>query len=258
MVSNTQTDETFRKVKIIALIIFSLSVLAYVYQYGRSVNQSYYRTFSVTGEGIVTSVPDIAQFSSTVVTEGGLNVAEVQSQNSEKMNAVIEFLKNQDIDAKDIKTQQYSVVPKYDYTPCIEGRSCPPPKITGYSVQQSVLTKVREMDKVGGLLSGVVEHGANTVSDISFVIDDSTKVKNNARELAIEDAQKQAQSIAKASGFRVGKLISLYEDSGAIDTPSPYASEMAAGDMKQVSATPSIEPGSNEQKVKMTITYEIR
>lgn len=258
MTPTMQSDETYRMVKIIAMTVFALSTLAYVYQYGRSVNQSYYRTFSVTGEGEMNVVPDIAQFTASVVTEGGLNVSEVQSQNTEKMNGVIEYLKSQDIDAKDIKTQQYNVVPKYDYTPCVEGRSCPPPKINGYTVQQTVLTKVRDMEKIGGILSGIVEKGANAVSDISFVVDDASKIRSNAREIAIEDAQKQAQSIAKASGFRVGKLISLYEDTGNPEAPMPYANDMTAGDMKQMSATPIIEPGSSEQKVHVSITYEIR
>lgn len=245
-------------VKTFALLILSLTAIAYTYQYGRSVNQSYYRSFSVTGEGIITTTPDIARFSASVVTDGGMDAASVQRQNTEKMNQVIEFVKGQGIDVKDIKTQQYTLNPRYDYAPCVAGKICPSPKVSGYSVTQSVVVKVRTMDNIGALLSGVVENNANSVSDISFVTDDVNKATNDAREAAIAQGRKQAVLIARASGFSLGKLLSVYEDTGKSD-PLPSAYGMG-GDMqnKQSTPAPSIEPGSNEQTVSMVLTYEIR
>ncbi|MDD5084064.1 MAG: SIMPL domain-containing protein [Candidatus Moranbacteria bacterium] len=249
---------TFLMVKSFALIAFSLAAIAYTYQYGRSVNQMNYRSFSVTGEGIVTTVPDIARFSASVITDGGLNVSEVQQQNTQKMNRVIEFAKNQGISEKDIKTRQYTLNPRYEYPSCVAGKTCPAPKISGYTVMQAVTIKIRDMEKSGTLLSGVVENGANSVSDISFVADDEMKARNEARETAIEQGRKQAVSIARSAGFGLGKLISIYEDTGSSET-TPVAYGLGDADIaKQSTPAPFLEPGSDDQKVKMVLTYEIR
>lgn len=245
--------------KVFALMIVSLSSAAYALQYARSVKQSSYQSFSVTGEGEVVSVPDTAQFSASVVTNGGNDVADLQRQNTEKMNKVIDFLKANNIDTKDIKTDNYSVNPNYDYPVCISGKTCPSPRISGYTVMQGVTVKVRDAEKVGSILSGIVENGANSVSGISFVADDESKARNEAIAKAIASARKEAASIAKAGGFRLGRLISVQEDrNDGVITPMAYGMGGVAEDGKQAAPSPVIEPGSNTTKVKMTLVYEIR
>lgn len=254
-------DKAFTIIRACALIVLSFSALAYTYQYGRSINQSYYRSFSVTGEGTVVTTPDVASFSASVITDGGMSVSEVQQQNVEKTNKVIEFVKAQGVDGKDIKTQQYVLNPRYEYPVCIAGKTCSGPKIVGYNVTQSIAIKVRDMEKIGTLLSGVVENGANSVSDIAFVVDSDSKAKNEARNEAISQGRKQALAIAREAGFSVGKLVSVYEEGGDAGIPPVAyggADMTAASNSAKEVAAPSIEPGSNEQKVRMVLTYEIR
>jgi hypothetical protein len=205
------------------------------------------------------TTPDTAQFSVSVVTDGGLDTADVQKQNTEKMNKVIEFIKGQGIEDKDIKTQRYTLEPRYDALVCVRGKVCPQPKVVGYAVTQSVVVKVRDTGKTGSILAGVVENGAQSVSEISFIVYDQVKTKNAARDEAIEQGRKQAMSVARAAGFGLGKLISVYEDNSSGDAAT--VSEGLGGglaDAKQTAPVPSIEPGSSEQKVRMVLTYEIR
>ena len=93
------------------------------------------RTFSVSGEGKVVAVPDIATFTAGVITEGGKNIADLQKNNTTKVNKIIAFIKSKGVDAKDIKTEQYSLDPRYQYAPCYRGPEasgvCPPPEIVG-------------------------------------------------------------------------------------------------------------------------------
>lgn len=245
--------------KSFALVVLSLTAIAYTYQYGRSVNQLNYRSFSVTGEGVVTTVPDTAQFSVSVVTNGGMDIADTQKQNVDKMNKIIDFMKNQGIDAKDIKTNRFALDPQYSYPVCVANKACPASQVTGYNITQSISIKIRDTEKVGVLIAGATENGANSVSDITFVVGDETKAKNAAREAAIEQGKRQASSVAASAGFELGKLTAVYEESPAGDvSPMPYAmNSMVSSEAKQA-PTPTIEPGSNEQKVRMTLTYEIR
>lgn len=244
-----------KKVKAGALLLLALAGVVYAYQYKRSIDKTFpNKTFTVDGMGEIDSTPDVATFSATVVSEGGQNVSAVQKTNTDKMNAVNEFLKKQGIDKKDLKTGQYSVSPRYNSTPCVAG-SCPPPSIVGYTVTQTLEVKVRNTEKVGDLLAGVVTSGANTVSEIRFVMDDEDAAKAEARAEAIDKAKAKAEAIAKAAGFRVGSLISLYEMS---DPVQPFGigggGEMA---LKVNLASPVIEPGTQATKVQVNLTYEI-
>lgn len=246
----------------IFFIALSVAALGYAYQFGREVNQgNSNRTFTVDAESIVNVTPDVAKFSVSLVTEGGRNIGDIQKQNIDKMNAVNDFLKEAGVKKKDLQTTNYNLSPRYSYSNCIrsEASICPPPSISGYTLTQSLSVKVRDLEKLGDMLSGVVERGANSVSEVSFVVDDETIAKNQARAEAIEKARKKAMDIALAGGFRVGQVVSLYEDQGTPVSPMyNYAEGGMGGGMKSTDATPTIEPGTSEMKVHVTMTYEIR
>jgi uncharacterized protein len=251
------SEETTRTVKTGALAVLALSALFYSYQYARSIDRSYpSRTFSVDGKADVDIVPDIASFSATVMTEGGQDIAGIQKTNSDKMNRVNQFMKDEGIKSKDLKTLQYNLSPRYSNSPCYEG-TCPAPTIVGYTLTQTLEVKVRETEKLGNLLSGAVKSGANSVSDVRFVVDDDTEAKNEARAEAIQKAKEKAEAVAKAGGFRLGKLVTLYESGESF--PQAYGMGGGAADMAVMKApvVPTIEPGSQKAAVTVTLTYEI-
>jgi hypothetical protein len=113
--------------------------------------------------------------------------------------------------------------------------------------------KVRDFDIIGDLLSGVVQNGANTVSQLSFTVEDPALLENQARAKAIAKAKDKAKSIAKTAGFRLGKLLSLNEGSYY---PVPMFSTAERKDVG--TPTPTIEPGSYEVTINVTLTYEIK
>lgn len=244
---------------IIAILLGTVSAWRYVGAYARSTQPSSFRSFSVSAEGKATAIPDVAQFSFQVITEGGKNLAQLQENNVAKINAAIAFLKENNVEAKDIKTESFSVDPRYQSYSCPElGGACPPADIVGYTIRQSVSVKVRNFGNTGAILAGLVDKGANTVSGLSFTTDDPSAVQSEARAEAIAKAKEKAKSVARAGGFRVGRLLSIYEDQGY---PAPYYGYGMGGDSRsfeaQKVAAPTIEPGSTDTKVVVTLTYEI-
>ena len=246
------------------LLVFAYAAVSYVNSYSRSIEPSAFKSFTVSGDGKITAIPDVAQFSFSVITEGGKDIAKLQKENTEKTNKIIKFAKSSGIEDKDIKTLNYSLEPKYQYYNCnnpfpLDGkeRSCPPPEIVGYTIRQTVSIKVRDFSKIGDILAGAIENGANSVSQLSFEIDDIDKIKNQAREEAIKKAKEKAKSMAKAGDFRLGKLLSIEEEGFA---PTPYylknmeLSPMDAGGLP----SPTIEPGSQEVTVNIVLKYEIK
>lgn len=244
---------------LIGVLALSYAAVSYVKTYSRSIEPGAYRSFPVTGEGKVVAVPDVAEFTFSVITQGGKNLAKLQQENTEHANRAIGFIKSNGVEDKDIKTQGYSVEPRYQNVFCGEGnRVCQPPEIVGYTITQTVSVKVRDFAKIGDLLSGVVSAGANSVSQISFTIDDRTALENKAREEAMMKAREKAEAMARAGGFRLGKLISINEGWGG---PVYYGRAEAfgvGGDAIKGVPAPTIEPGSQDIVVNVTMVFEIR
>jgi uncharacterized protein YggE len=103
-------------------------------------------TITVSGEGEVFAVPDLATFSVSV-TEDAKEVEDAQKVATKKINDIIDFLKKQGIEEKDIKTTGYNVYPKYEWVeivcikaPCSRGKQ----EMTGFEISQTVSVKVRD------------------------------------------------------------------------------------------------------------------
>lgn len=243
---------------VLALVAFAYIGYQYVKVFDRSSEPTNYRSFYVQAEGEAVGVPDIAQFSFEVITQGGIDIAEAQQENTEKMNAVLDYVNSQGIDKKDIKTLYYNISPRYSVSRCVDG-VCPPSKIVGYNIQQSVQVKIRDFDKISTLLSEVVNKGANSVSQLSFQIDDQTELENEARSEAIQKAKEKAELIAKDGGFSVGRILEINEN-----LYTPYGRggvmEMAVSSYDEGVAAPApkIEAGSQEITVNVNIRYEIQ
>jgi uncharacterized protein len=251
----------------VAVVVVAIAVWSYVGSYASSIEPSSFRSFTVSAEGKVVAVPDVASFSFSVVTEGGKDLATLQTTNTGKVNEAIAFLKGKGIEPKDIKTSQYSVEPRYQYYNCANPESsvrpCPPAEIVGYTVTQSVAVKIRDFAIIGDTLSGVVTNGANTVSQLQFTVDDSTTLESEARSEAIAKARAQAEAIARAGGFSVGRLLSIDEGS------YPTAYRTAAFDSMEAAygkgggsaiavPAPAVEAGSQDITVTVVLRFEIQ
>ena len=242
---------------IAVLVIFAFSAMKLVYSYDQSIEPSSFRSFSVSAEGKVVAIPDIAKFTYSIITQGGIEIADLQKETADKGNKVIEFIKSNGVEDEDIKTENYSVSPRYQYYNCNRNSNvCPPPEIVGYTVSQTVSVKVRDFDKIGVILAGVIKNGANSVSGLSFVIDDRDAVESEARAEAIKKAKEKAKAIAKAGRFSLGKLLAIQEGG----TPRIFVGSVRtlSAEFESASVAPSIEPGSQDVIVNMTLTYEIK
>ncbi|HEX9722110.1 MAG TPA: SIMPL domain-containing protein [Candidatus Paceibacterota bacterium] len=247
----------------VGVIGFIIVSWMYVGAFSKSIEPSSFRSFAVSAEGKEVAIPDIAQFTFSVLTQGGNDLESLQTENITKTNQAIDYIKEQGVEAKDITTQGFNISPRYQNYSCprpVNGEAvpCPPVEIVGYSVTQTVQVKVRDLTKAGSMLSGVVDKGANTVSQLSFMLDDRDEKESEARAQAIEKAKQKAKAVAQAGGFRVGRLLSIQE-SGIPYYPvyDRAFAESAVGAPTQAPA-PSVEPGSQDITVNVTLVYEIR
>mgnify|MGYP001566599051 CR=1 FL=1 len=98
--------------------------------------------------------------------------------------------------------------------------------------------------------------GVNQIGGISFTIDDLEEYQNQAREEALLKAREKAKLIAKQSSVRLGRIMSVSESSGGF-TPAPYFSTRSL-EVDAAVAEAAIEPGSQEVRIYVTLTYELK
>lgn len=219
-------------------------------------------TISVAGEGEVLAVTDIGQFSFSVTAEGE-DAPSAQEASGEKINAILTYLKEQGIEDKDIKTQNYNMYPKYRYEEriCPAGSYCPPGERVpdGFEVTQSIIVKVRKTNQAPSIIAGVGERGATNISGLSFTIDDEEVLRDEARVKAIADAKEKAAALAEQLGVRLVRLASYYEESGYYE---PYAVRTMAFDMAEEAAVgfggAELPMGEESTIVRVNVTFEVR
>ena len=248
-----------------ALAILSLFLLAQTItlaaDFGRS-GLPATDTITVSGDGQATIPPDIARVTFTV-QNSALTVAAAQKKTTDQTNASLSFVKAQGVADKDVRTLYYNISPQYSYpNPCPFGSICPEysrsPRIIGYDVSQTIEVKVRDLAKVGDILSGLGEQGVQNVNGPAFALDDDTAGYDAARADAIRKAKAQAKTLAGALGVRLGKIVNFSESSGGYPYPLyGYAAGKGGGDVA-IESRPSVPTGENTYTASVSITYEIR
>ena len=63
---------------VVLMAAFSLAALWYVKSYSLVIEPSSFRSFTVSGEGKVVAIPDVAEFSFSVLTQGGKDLGALQ------------------------------------------------------------------------------------------------------------------------------------------------------------------------------------
>lgn len=207
-------------------------------------------TIVVSGTGKITSKPDLVSLSLGVQTDAS-TVNDAQTQNTSKMNAIIASLKSMSIADADIQTSNYSISPRYDYS---NGKQT----ILGYTVSQNVDVKVRKLDSVGDVLAKAGSLGANQVGGVNFTIDDPTALQAQARQKAIDDAQKKANTLSSQLGLHIVKVVSFSEGSTTPPGPIPYMYAAKAMDAVAAPVAPTIQSGSLDVTSDVSVTYEVR
>jgi uncharacterized protein YggE len=205
------------------------------------------RTLTSSGIGEVYLVPDVA-FIYVGVRAEAEDVSTALNENNTQANAVAQALKDQGVEAKDIQTTSFNVYPMQDYG--MDGTI----SRSYYVVENTVYITVRDLSKLGTLLDAVVKSGANTINSISFDVQDKETAKAEARDLAIANAVAEAESIANASGVKLGELqyVSAYVND------VPYSMYDAKGGSMSPAVNVPISAGQLVISASASLTYEIK
>ena len=233
---------------VVGILVFFVGQMGYQ---NRLLDQQNANQITVSGEGKIYAKPDVAIVNLGVTTTG-TTVAEVTKSNTDKMNTVIEAVKNLKIDEKDIQTTNYSLTPLYNWTEKTGN------VFQGYTLDQNIQVKIRDFTKIGDVLSSATTSGANLAGNLQFTIDNPEKFKEQARADAIKQAKGNAQNLAKESGVSLGKLINVYENNNSYPMAYDSLKSMSGGAAPMGVTAPVIQPGQQEIDVTINLTYQVR
>jgi len=202
---------------------------------------------TVSGQGSVTAEPDTALLSLGVSVRAN-TAREARDAAAEAMTKLVDSLKGNGIEEKDIKTTQFSLTPEYDYS--IVGRT----RLIGYRVTNMVSIKVRDLGRVPEVIDEAVDAVGDPIqiSGISFTVDDPNPLLAQARADAMADAKAKAQQLAELAGVDLGKPIAISETTVGGGSSLVFQEARAAVDQ-----TTPIEPGQLEITTDVQVTYAI-
>jgi uncharacterized protein len=203
---------------------------------------------TVSGTGKASGTPDVVFLQLGANVENS-TVAAAREAAATAMQGVLNSLKANGVEERNIQTSQFSIQPQYDFAGGAR-------TLRGYRVVNVVTAKITRIDTVNKAIDDAAAAGGNavTVQSISFAIDDPTKLQAEAREKAVQQARGRAEQLARDAGVQLRNPISINEGSQQVVTQisAPRAVAPATGD----SSTP-IQPGELEVIVNVSILYGI-
>jgi len=206
-------------------------------------------TLTVTATGRVSATPDLARI--TVGVQGlGPTAESAMQENTLRMQAVLDAMKQAGIGNRDMATSNLSLAPHYDY------RNASEPRITGYQASNQMTVTVRKVESLGAVLDSIVRAGANTIVQVSFDLADKSQIQEEARIEAAKGARKKAEDYASAIGTEILGLISLSESGGGVPRPYPMA-DMRMNAMAESAPVP-VAGGDLDVGISVTAVFELR
>jgi len=204
------------------------------------------RTIAVTGMGRASAKPNQAQLSLGARSQE-TTATEALAKNAESMNNVIEALKGMGIPEDDIETAYFSLYPRYS----TYGET-----IIGFEVTHMLKVTTTSLDKVGEIIDGAVEAGANSVGGVYFTFTEGKlrELNEQARQGAVEDAKAKAETIATSLAVKIIGVASATEETGYY--PSSYYYDYALV-VPAAPPSPIMPPTEVEVTITIRVTYII-
>lgn len=213
-----------------------------------SAPQAQPRTLSVNGSGTVHVEPDIALISLGVQTLGP-DVGVAVQENNRRAKAVMQALLETGVAPADMRTTNFYVSSQPQFDPMGV-----PTGETNYTVDNTIFFTLRAPDKLGSVLQSALQAGSNSVQSVSYSIADPSLPMAEARQLAVADAQRQAEELASAAGAALGDVLFLSEGGASIPI---YYEAPAFGKGGGGGGVP-VESGTLAYQAQISLTYTLK
>ena len=203
------------------------------------------KTIQVTGTGTVSGTPDQALLTLAVQTQAS-TATQTTAENAAVMTNVMKALAAAGISNDSIATVSYSLSAVYS-NPVNQSIA---PTIIAYTAVNTIQVTLSNLGEVGRVLDETISAGVNQVQGITFTLSNTSLValEKQALQLAIQDANNQAQATAGALGVSLIGPTSVTP--GYVFQPTTYNRFSLAPAVQ----TP-IQPGTLQVTATAQVTY---
>lgn len=156
-----------------------------------------------TGTGETRVSPDRATIFVGVQSRAA-TAAAAAADNARRQRAILDTLHVLGLGSDQLSTMNYNVAPEIQYSPNNQ-----PPRVTGYTVTNTVRADVRKLDDVARLIDAALAKGANEISGLQFYSSKADSARRVAMALAVANARADAETLARAAGGTLGALLEL-------------------------------------------------
>ncbi len=206
---------------------------------------------SVTGTGNSEAAPDLAIVTLTVSRESE-TARTALTDNNQAMARVLAAMKESGIAERDLQTAGFAITPRIVYPK--RGDTQEVPRTVGYTVSNALTIRIRDLDTVGAILDKSVSLGVNQGGQLTFTNVDTAQYTRLARQRAVADAIQKAETLTVAAGAKLGRLLSISEQSGH---GRPIMMMRGAVNSDAAEANVPIASGENTYSVTVNISWEI-
>lgn len=204
------------------------------------------RSIEVTGMGLVTQSPDLAKITFAVETQD-VSAEGANRANAEKTDRVIRVLKNLGLSSEDLRTQNYTVSPRYRDRSRNERDLTP----LGFVVSNAVSVTIRKLSDLGSTIDKAVAAGATRVNHIRFELSDPEGAREVALKLAMKHARSEALVLLSETTHQLGKVLRIRTQGGH------FAPKAERAMMSTLRVDTPIEPGTLDTRAQVTVAFEI-
>jgi len=178
-----------------------------------------HRWIAVSAQGEASVAPDLALVS-FAVTGMDKALAPTRDDVNARSSAVLTRLRELGVADADLNAPDVGIQPEYHHR---SGQ-----RLIGYRVTRQMTARVRDLDRLGDVLDGLVGAGANEVHGAQMTAADPSAAEHQALEAAVVAARAKAEALAAAAGVKLGEVERIEEEGAGGVGPLPKFRTMAA------------------------------
>lgn len=208
---------------------------------------------TIVGTAQIQVRPDLATIALGVITERPSATA-AAAETARKAQALIDAAKAAGVPEIDIATQTVTLTQTFD--PILDkngsqiGR-----KPRGFSAENIVAIKLRDLAKAGATAEDLIGKGANRFDGVEFSVEHPQPILDNLIGAAVKNSRTQAQVAAEAANVRLGRVL-VIERPGEGDDRRPYLRRKVAMAAAPAPAMP-LEAGTSSFTTSVSVTWAI-
>ena len=169
---------------------------------------------TATGRGEIRVKPTKAVISFTVQAKG-TTAALAASENAKLVAQTMRSLLDAGSRQDDISNSAYAVGPNFDFSSA--GR-----KQDGFMATNTIRVEISNLSSVGKVIDAGLSGGATSVSSAQYTGDNMSDARRKALKDAVDDARRDAETMAAAAGGSLGRLLSLTSAPGGPGSRDTY------------------------------------